>query len=253
MIGEASVGLNRPLLSVQDVGLRYRKRKSFFRHAYYEALSSVSLDVFQGETLGIVGRNGCGKSTLLRLMAGIFTPDSGVIETNNATVSLLTLAAGFDPELSGRDNIFISSLLLGATKAETNANLEKVAAFSELGFFIDEPVKTYSSGMKMRLGFSIAICMEPDVLLIDEVLGVGDLHFKQKAEAAIVDKITSEQTVVLVSHAGEQIKRLCSRAIWLEDGSVKMQGNAKEVVDKYEKWLTEEDASIGKTVTQVAL
>lgn len=230
--------MKKPLISLSDVGLRYRKRKSFFRHDYYEALTGVSFDVFPEETLGVIGRNGCGKSTLLKILAGIFLPDTGCVETNNTKVSLLTLSVGFDPELSGRDNIIISALLLGAEKAEAYENIDKVIDFSELGSFIDEPVKTYSSGMKMRLGFSIAICIQPDVLLIDEVLGVGDLHFKKKAEAAIVEKITSRQTVVLVSHAGEQIKRLCDRAIWLEGGRVQMEGKSTSVVDTYEDYLT---------------
>lgn len=244
--------MSHPLLSLSEVGLRYRIHKSFFRHEYYNALTSVTFDVFTGETLGVIGRNGCGKSTLLKLLAGILTPDSGSIYVNNATVSLLTLGIGFDPELSGRDNIFISSLLLGATKAETESNLDEIVLFSELGGFIDEPVKTYSTGMRMRLGFSIAIKMQPDVLLIDEVLGVGDLHFRKKAEKEIMGKITSTQTIVLVSHNAEQVKRLCNRAIWLEDGEVRMEGETTKVVDAYEEFLTNEDSQSGSSKKQVS-
>lgn len=229
--------MSESVISLSNVVVRYRRRKSFFRHDYHYALRSVSFDVFHGETIGIIGKNGCGKSTLMRLLAGIYAPDSGVIETHNANIALLALSTGFDAELSGRDNIIISAMLLGATKRKVLKNINGIVEFSELGSFIDEPVKTYSSGMRMRLGFSTAICIQPDVLLIDEVLGVGDAYFRRKAETALADRITSSQTVVLVSHSMEQVKRLCDRAVWLHDGQVSMQGEAHAVVDCYQKFV----------------
>lgn len=237
--------MSRPIITLSDVGLTYRKRKSFFRHDYYQALRSVSFELLEGETLGVLGRNGSGKSTLLQLIAGIFTPDNGRIARNGATVCLLSLSVGFDPELSGRDNIIVSAMLLGASRREARDNLDRIADFSELGGFIDEPVKTYSAGMRMRLGFSIAITIHPDVLLIDEVLGVGDAHFRAKAEAVIVDKIASDQTVVLVSHSGPQVRQLCDRALWLENGTVRLQGDPASVVGRYEEFI-ENSKGVGR-------
>lgn len=228
--------MGRVLISVQDVGFRYRKRRSFFRHEYYQALRAVSFDVYSGETLGIVGRNGCGKSTLLRLLAGVFKPDRGHIQRNGCTVSLLGLGVGFDPELSGLDNIILSAMLLGATKEEARANLEPVIEYSELGGFIREPVKTYSSGMSMRLGFAVAITIKPDVVMIDEALATGDAHFRQKAERTIVDKARSEQTMIMVSHNSRQMTELCDRVIWLEEGRIRRQGEPTKIIGDYERF-----------------
>lgn len=229
--------MSRSIISLEHVGLTYRKRMSFFRHGYYQALRSVSFDIFEGETLGLLGRNGCGKSTLLRLIAGIFSPDTGSVQRHGAQVSLLSLSIGFDPELTGRENIILNAMLLGATKSEACTNMPEIIEFSELDGFIDEPVKTYSSGMQLRLGFSIAVTIKPDVLLIDEVLGVGDAHFREKAEAVMNDKIASSQTVVLVSHNSEQLARLCSRVLWLEEGTIKMQGDPITTLDCYEAFI----------------
>lgn len=232
------------IITLRDVSVTYRKRRSFFRHDYYEALRTVSFDVYCGETLGIIGRNGCGKSTLLRLLAGILDPDGGHVDRNGATVSLLSMAVGFDSELSGRDNVILSAILLGASRNEALDNIERIIDFSELGSFIDEPVKTYSSGMRMRLGFSIAVTIKPDVILIDEALGAGDAHFKTKAEAAILAKVKSSQTVVLVSHSSKQVLKLCDRAIWIEQGTVAFQGNTEEAVNRYES-STKESRGVG--------
>lgn len=231
--------MSTPIVTLADVSLRYRIRKSFFRHEYYDALQSINCNLFKGETLGILGRNGSGKSTLLKLIAGIFLPDGGRIETNGASVSLLSLAVGFDPELPGQDNIIISAMLLGASKSEAYESVAEITEFSELDEFIGEPVKTYSSGMRMRLGFAIAMAVKPDVLLIDEVLGVGDAHFRKKAEATIVNKIVSEQTVVLVSHNSKQIEALCDRALWMEGGTIRTEGEPAHVVKVYEEYIGE--------------
>jgi lipopolysaccharide transport system ATP-binding protein len=228
--------MKNALISLKSIGVRYRKRRSFFRHEYFEALKDISFEVYSGETLGIIGRNGAGKSTLLRILAGIYKPDKGFINRNTQKVSLLSLQLGFDPELSGRDNAIFSGMLLGFPRKVVENNLKNISEFSELGDFFDESVKTYSAGMRARLGFSVAHFLTPDVLLIDEVLGVGDAKFRQKAETAMIEKLRSEQTVVLVSHAAQQVRRLCSRVIWIEAGKVRLQGEPHRVVSAYHQY-----------------
>lgn len=205
------------VISVNNVSVTYRQRSGLFKPAKsFEALSNVSFDLYCGETLGIVGRNGIGKTTLLKVLAGIIRPDKGkIINHRNASVSLLALQAGFDSELSGYDNAVLGGMLLGYSRKDVEAKLDEIAAFSELGAFMDQPIKTYSSGMRSRLGFSVALYASPDVLLLDEVLSVGDREFKKKAEAAITEKIRSDQTVVLVSHSESQVERLCDRTVRL--------------------------------------
>ncbi|MBB3142007.1 ABC transporter ATP-binding protein [Halomonas organivorans] len=204
------------IISLQNVGVRYKRRGGFLRKPeYFQALEGVSFDIHRGETLGILGRNGAGKSTLLRVVAGIIQPDSGEIVNHGVTVSLLALQAGFDAELPGTDNAILSGMLMGYTRKQVEARLDDIAEFSELGDFMYEPVKTYSSGMKSRLGFSVAMYMTPDVLLLDEVLSVGDKDFKKKAETEMMKKVHSNQTVLLVTHSEQQAKRLCERSISL--------------------------------------
>lgn len=202
------------IISLDSVGVRYRQRGGLFKKAqYHQVFNNLNLDIYRGETLGIVGRNGAGKSTLLRLIAGIIKPDCGTLINHNVTVSLLSLAAGFDAELSGVDNAIISGMLLGYRRNQIEARLEDIRAFSELGDFMEQPVKTYSSGMRSRLGFSVAMYMTPDVLLLDEVLSVGDADFKKKAEAEMMKKLHSDQTVLLVSHSEAQVDRVCDRKV----------------------------------------
>lgn len=221
------------ILEVKNVSVSYTTRMAFFRHENFTALNDISFDIVRGETLGIVGNNGCGKSTLLKVLAGIYQPDTGTITRNCHSISLLTLGVGFDMELSGRDNAILSAMLLGATKKQAVAALKSIVEFSELGEFINQPVKTYSSGMRARLGFSVAITMDVELLLIDEVLGVGDANFRQKAEQVMLEKINSDQTVVFVSHSAPQVQKLCQRAIWLDKGQIKMAGNSKQVIEQY--------------------
>ena len=229
----------KPVITVQNVGVRFGYRRSFFRRYVVEALRDVSFNLYQGDSLGIIGRNGAGKSTLLSLLGGIILPDSGRIFNNNVRTSLLALQVGFDPELSGRSNALLSGMLLGFRCEDVKANLDKIIAFSELGEFIDKPVKTYSVGMKGRLGFSIALEMNPDVILIDEVLGVGDIEFRKKSMAVMKEKLLSDQTFVLVSHSGQIVKNFCNKVVWIEDGVSKMEGNSSEVLDAYESFMAE--------------
>ena len=224
-------------MELTNVSVYYKSRKSFFRHDYFTALENVSFTIKKGETLGIVGTNGCGKSTLLRVLANIYDVDVGNITWHCRQVSLLALALGFDTELSGRDNAIISGMLLGGRKKDVLEKLDKIIEYSELEKFIDKPIKTYSNGMRARLGFSVAINMHSELLLIDEVMGVGDGKFRQKAETTMINRISSEQTVVLVSHSIQQIRKLCDRVLWLDEGRVTMIGHPDDVLNKYASFL----------------
>ncbi|MEZ8606865.1 MULTISPECIES: ABC transporter ATP-binding protein [Vibrio] len=220
-------------ISLKNVNVTYQERKGLKRIDSHSALKDVSFDIFKGEKLGVIGRNGAGKSTLLRLLTGIIKPDAGEVVHNVESVSLMALSAGFDNNLSGRQNAIISGMLLGYRKKEILMKLEDIKIFSELDSFFDKPVKTYSSGMRARLGFSIAMYTSPDVLLIDEVLAVGDVDFRNKAESALKDKLDSNITVVLVSHSQVQVSKLADRVIWIENGVVREQGLPKEVFPLY--------------------
>ena len=207
-----------PIISLRDVGVSYKRSGSLFRKPqYFEALRSINMDIYSGETLGILGRNGAGKSTLLKVISGIIRPDTGEVINYGVSVSLLALQAGFDPKLSGKDNAILSGMLQGYRHKEIQSKLDEIKCFSELDDFFYEPVRTYSNGMRARLGFSISMLTSPDVLLIDEALSVGDKEFKKKAEKVITDKVKSDQTVVIVSHIEQQISRLCSRVIRIEN------------------------------------
>lgn len=228
----------RPIITLQDVAVRYKRSGNVFRRkSYYDALKSINLEIYPGETLGILGRNGAGKSTLLRLISGVIKPDNGKVINAGVSVSLLALQAGFDPNLNGHDNAILSGMLQGYSRKEVESQLDEIQEYSELGDFFLEPVRTYSTGMRARLGFSIATIISPDVLLIDEVLGVGDQHFRQKAERTMVEKIQSQQTVVLVSHSHHQIARLCDRAVLIDGGISCVTGEPHEVLKLYEKKL----------------
>jgi lipopolysaccharide transport system ATP-binding protein len=188
--------------------------------------------VRRGEALGIIGKNGAGKSSLLRVLAGIISPDRGAYINHGYRATLLSLQVGFDRRLSGRENVMLSGLLLGLAKSEIVARMEEIIAFSELEEFIDQPIQTYSSGMRARLGFATAFYVRPDVLLIDEVLGVGDAAFVEKSKARMRERIRSD-TTVLVSHNAAAITELCDRAVWLHQGEVRGEGGAVEVMEDY--------------------
>lgn len=201
------------------------------------AVKGINFDVHQGEVLGVIGRNGSGKSTMLKILSGLILPDRGEFITHGQRPVLLSLGAGFEPELPGIDNIYLSSLLLGHRKKDVDHKLEEIIAYSELGEFIYKPVRTYSSGMRARLAFSTAISMDPETLLIDEVLGVGDEAFKEKCRETIMEKVKGNRTVVLVAHSAGLIKSICDRVVWIHLGEQKMIGKTKEVVDAYQAFM----------------
>jgi len=222
------------LIRLDNVGCSFKVRKGHFRSGVYEAFRAVTFDLSSGETLGIIGRNGAGKSTLLKILARILTPNVGTIKfRDHLTISLLALQLGFSIELSGRSNAMMGGMLLGYTRKEVEARMDRIIDFSGLGAWIDEPVRTYSTGMAARLGFSVAIETSPDVLLVDEVLGVGDEEFRRKSFTAIKEKMHSGQTVVFVSHDTTSLRELCTRVIWLEGGVVRMQGEPIAVIEEY--------------------
>jgi len=199
------------------------------------ALKDVSFKVNEGESLGIIGKNGSGKTTLLRVIGGIFKPDEGSINVRGKVSTLLSVGAGFQPELSGLENIYLNGTILGLKKKEIDAIADSIIAFSELNNFIDVPVKTYSSGMHARLGFSIAVNIERDIMLIDEILGVGDRHFREKCERKMSQFRERAKTIILVSHNTEAIKSFCNRAILLDKGIMIAEGQPEDVVEQYLK------------------
>ena len=220
-------------LEMKRVGVWYRKRTSFLSSNRHWAIKNMSFDLRKGETLGVVGRNGSGKSTLLKILAGILAPDEGEVNRFCKSASLLTISLGFMPYLSGRDNAKLSGMLMGISKNEISERLNEMIEFADLGEFIDEPLRTYSSGMKARLGFGVALTADPDIILIDEVLGVGDRAFRKKSMAAMREKINSNKTVVLVSHNERMVRETCDRVVWIDQGSVIAEGQVSEVMDEY--------------------
>lgn len=204
----------------------------------YEAVRDVSFQVPKGEIMGMVGRNGSGKSTMLRAMAGIIAPDSGTIDLHGHNVSLMSIGVGFQKKLSGRENILLSGMLLGFSEKQVRDKMDEIIKFAELGRFIDMPVKTYSSGMYSKLAFSITAVLESDIMLIDEVLSVGDAKFKKKSYRKMKELISNKnRTVVIVSHSSDTLRKLCTSLMWLHNGKIRMLGKTDEVLDAYEKFM----------------
>lgn len=201
----------------------------------FTALKDINITIKRGETVGLVGVNGSGKSTLLKLMTKIIYPNKGKIVTYGKLTSLLELGAGFHQDFTGRENIYFNAAIFGLTKQEIDKRLDAIIEFSELGEFIDNPVRTYSSGMYMRLAFSIAINVDADILLIDEILAVGDQHFQEKCFTKLHELKESDKTIVIVSHSLDQIEDLCTRAIWINHGSVQMDDTPVKVIPEYLK------------------
>jgi ABC-type polysaccharide/polyol phosphate transport system ATPase subunit len=198
-------------------------------------LRDINVEIKKGETVALIGTNGSGKSTLLKLMTKIIYPSAGMVETRGKLTSLLELGAGFHPDFSGRENIYFNASIFGLSKKEIDQRLEEIIRFSELEEFIDNPVRTYSSGMYMRLAFSVAINVDADILLIDEILAVGDQHFQDKCFAKLEELRDSNKTIVIVTHSLDSVKKLCNRAIWIKDGNVEMDGKTDLVIEKYLK------------------
>lgn len=210
----------------------WNKRKD---NDIHEVLKDISLDIYEGETVALIGTNGSGKSTLLKLMTKIIYPNSGKIKVNGKLTSLLELGAGFHPDFSGRENIYFNASIFGMTKKQIDARIDKIIDFSELGEFIDNPVRTYSSGMYMRLAFSVAINVDADILLIDEILAVGDQHFQDKCLAKMEELKQEGKTIVIVTHALNKVEELCTRAVWIKDGKICMDGKVDDVLKEYIK------------------
>lgn len=226
------------MLELDNVTLNYGAKKTGFDRGVHHVLDGVSLKLYQGETLGVIGRNGCGKTTILRLMANILGPSSGTVRRKSGTTAaLLSIGLGFRSDLSGRDNALLAAMLQGANRKQAESFLEEIKAFSELGDSFEEPVKTYSSGMRSRLGFTTAMITHVDILLIDEVLAVGDAHFKEKAQQAMKERLGGDQTVVLVSHSDGQIEDVCDRAIWLSEGKIAVEGSTEDVLSHYKEHI----------------
>jgi lipopolysaccharide transport system ATP-binding protein len=228
----------QPVISVRHVGVSYWLKQSTFRRRRFWALKDVSFDLYRGDSLGVIGKNGVGKSTLLLTLAGVMSPDCGTITNHGVSTSLLSLNLGFLPYLSGRENAILGGMFQGLTKRQVESKLDEIIAFAELEEFIDQPISTYSSGMKARLGFSVAFQVQPDVLLIDEVIGVGDAAFQQKSINVMKERIRSQDTTILfVSHSAPVIRDLCNRVVWIEDRHVRAEGETGEVLGLYQEYL----------------
>lgn len=202
---------------------------------YHEVLKNINLNIKKGETVALIGVNGSGKSTLLKLMTKIIYPTSGELITNGKLTSLLELGAGFHPDFTGRENIYFNASIFGLSASEIDARVQEIIDFSELGEYIDTPVRTYSSGMYMRLAFSVAINVDAEILLIDEILAVGDQHFQDKCFEKLEQLKKSDKTIVIVSHSLGPVKKLCDRAVWIYNGEVREDGKCSEVIDDYLK------------------
>ncbi len=235
-------------ITVKDLHITYRGlKKTSIRASWknfggkvelFHALKGVSFEVEEGKILGIIGKNGAGKSTMLRAIAGIFSPDKGKIDLHGRTISLLSIGVGFNKKLTGKENIYLSGMLLGFSEEEIAAKEKEIIKFADIGNFINKPVKTYSSGMYSKLAFAITAILETDITLIDEVLSVGDAQFKEKSYNKMKELISDDtRTVIIVSHSLGTIKELCDEVLWLNGGEVMMKGPASEVIPKYEEFM----------------
>lgn len=223
-----------------DKGSQLKEKLLFRKRSRYEerlVLKGISFNVKKGEAIGLIGHNGCGKSTTLKLLTKIMYPDSGSIIMNGRVSSLIELGAGFHPDMSGRENIYTNAAIFGLTKKEIDSRLNDIISFSELEQFIDNPVRTYSSGMYMRLAFSVAINVDADILLIDEILGVGDANFQAKCFNKLREIKANGTTIVIVSHSLGQIEQICERSIWIHDGLIRAEGKPKDIDLEYLEFM----------------
>lgn len=238
-------------LSAKDVHVKYRSMNSFSikrkagsktkRRDAYEALRGINFDIEKGKIVGVVGKNGSGKSTLLKTIAGVFSPDKGEITCYGKQVSLLAIGIGFQSSLTGYENIFLSGLLLGFDEKTIKSRLQEIIDFSELGDFIYKPVRTYSSGMHSKLAFAITAILDTDIMLIDEVLSVGDINFKEKSFNKMKEIISDkDKTVIIVSHSMSSLRELCDDVMWIDEGKVREYGEADTIIKHYVKYMREE-------------
>ena len=211
--------------------------KGKIKYEEFWALREVSFNIRQGEVVGLIGHNGAGKSTLLKVISGILKPTCGMVKVNGNVVPMLELGSGFDYDLTGRENIFLNGAILGYSEKYLKEKYDEIVAFSELGKFIDIPIRNYSSGMMMRLAFSIATVVDPEILIVDEILSVGDAAFQEKSKHRMLELMGGGTTVLFVSHSLEQIREMCSRVVWLDHGTVKMDGDPQKVCDAYESGM----------------
>ncbi len=227
------------VFDLQNVGLEYKVRQGVFKVFRHRVLQDVTFKVHRGETFGVLGRNGSGKSSLLQILSGLIEPSQGklLLPSGHLTRSLLTLGLGFRADLTGEDNVIISLVLQGKKKSEARALIPSIQEFAELGEFFYQPVRTYSAGMRARLGFATGTCSEVDILLIDEVLSVGDIQFRQKAEKSMHDRIAGQQTVIFVTQSPGQVKSLCDRAIWIHDAAIREIGDPDHVAAEYQNFM----------------
>lgn len=218
---------------IKNFFCNFRQSINSFRNSRFEALHDISFEIYKGEAFGIIGRNGAGKSTLLGLIAGVLRPSSGSVTVRGKVSPLLELGAGFHPELTGRENILLNGVLMGLTRAKVLKSIDEIIEFSELGDFIEQPIRVYSSGMLSRLGFSVVAHLDPEILLIDETLAVGDMRFQKKCVDRIMDFKNSDTTIVFVSHDISTVEQICDRSLWIDDCGIKMMGDVKAVVAEY--------------------
>lgn len=219
--------------SMKEYVVKFLKRE--IKYKEFWALKDVSFDVRKGEVMGIIGHNGAGKSTLLKVISGILKPTEGTLQVNGTIVPMLELGSGFDFELSGRENIFLNGAILGYSEKFLQDKYDEIVAFSELGEFIEAPLRSYSSGMVMRLAFSIATVVNPDILIVDEILAVGDAAFQEKSKKRMLELMGGGTTVLFVSHSLEQIREMCDRVLWLDHGRMRLCGDVQSVCDAYQR------------------
>lgn len=227
------------VMRLDDITLEYPVPRQYRKEDVQPSgVRNISLEVNQGEVLGVIGRNGSGKSTLLKMMAGVFPPDSGTIATRGSVSLLAGVGVGFHKELTGRENAYLYGALMGRTTEQIDELIEEIQSFAELDHHFDRPIRTYSSGMKSRLGISVATAFKPDLLLIDEVLGVGDASFRKKSEKRVKDMISESGTVVIVSHSLGMLKKICDKIVWVDQGCIKKIGKPEAILQQYNQETT---------------
>lgn len=242
--------MSNTMIEVNDVSMRFRMNtdrimslKEFvtaslsgkMKYSEFTALNHVSFTVRKGETVGLIGHNGAGKSTMLKVISGILQPSEGSVVTRGNIVPMLELGSGFDMELSGRENIFLNGAILGYSEEFLREKYDEIVEFSELGDFIEMPIRNYSSGMMARLAFSVAAEVQPEILIVDEILSVGDANFQEKSRKRMMEMMSGGTTVLFVSHNMQQVREMCNRVVWLEHGTVQMLGDTQEICDEYAK------------------